>query len=216
MATNKSLQISVDGAKALRQSLKDLGDRQLLAQLAKDNAKIGELVAREARARAGATAGTKAGREQRVANRIRSVKSSGNVSVRLPVMVDVNDKRGPRPVGMGTEFGAYRNRRRLVKNTGGRHTIVRDGEDIQRVIRNVEAQTRMGFDSVPKRAREKWGATPVKVMKVIRGWNGFRPWKAGKAAGYFLFPAIRSNRELMIDLYMESIQRVWQAHKGDK
>lgn len=215
MATNKSLQISVDGAKALRQSLKDLGDRQLLAQLAKDNAKIGEMIARHAQALAGT------GREQIVASGIKQVKSSGNVSVRLPQMVNVNDKRGPRPVGMGTEFGAHRNKRRLVKNTGGRHTIVRDGEDINRVIRRVEDQTVMGdrfggTSTMPKRSR-KFGTTPVKVTKVIRGWNGFRPWRgSGGRAGYFLFPAIRRNRDLAIDLYMESIQRVWQAHKGDR
>jgi hypothetical protein len=213
VATNKSLQINVEGAKALRESLKALGDRALLGQLSKDNARIGDMVVRHAQGLAAP------GRESIVAGRMKSVKSSGNVSVRLPQMVDVNDKRGLRPIGMGTEFGAYRNRRRLVKNTGGRKTIVRDGEDINKVIERVENQTIMrdrfgGSSTMPKRYRSK-GAEAVKVTKVIRGWNGFRPWRgnAGRA-GYFLFPAIRRNRELIIDLYMESVQRVWQQHKA--
>lgn len=211
MATNKSLQISVDGAKALRQSLKDLGDRALLNKLAKDNAQIADLIVRRADDFANA------GREAIVAARLKSVKSAANVSVRLPQMVDVNDKRGPRPIGTGTEFGAYRNRRRLVKNTGGRHTIVRDNENLNAVIKRVEAQTRMGFDTVRKKARtmESYqGFTKaVKVTKVIRGWNGFRSWRK---SGYFLFPAIRDKRDEAIDLYMQSIEEVWTAHKGDK
>jgi len=208
VATNKSLQINVEGAKALRESLKALGDRALLNKLATNNAEIANEIVRAAQANATTR------REDLVAGALKSVKSSGNVSVRLRQLIDVNDKRGLRPVGTGTEFGAYRNRRRLVKNTGGRNTIVRDDEDIDTVIRRVEAQTRFGFDTVRKKARQTWDATPVKVTKVIRGWNGFRPWKSGNNAGYFLFPAIRDNRQKIIDMYMESVQEVWTEHKA--
>lgn len=213
MATNKSLQINVEGAKALRQSLRDIGDRTLLRELGGDNAKIAGMVADHARTLASG------GREAIVASRLREVKSANNVSIRLPQMVDVNDRRGPRPVGTGTEFGAHRNQRRLVKNTGGRRTIVRDNEDIDAVIRRVENQTIMrdrfgGASTMPKRYRNV-GAQPVKVTKVIRGWNGFRPWRGnGSRAGYFLFPAIRRNRDKIIELYMASIDRVWQKHKA--
>lgn len=213
MATNKSLQISVAGAKEMRKALRDLGERQLLRELGGDNREMVAIVIRSAQALAGA------GREAKVAGLLRNVNSANHVSVRLAQMVDVNDKRGSRPVGMGTEFGAYRNRRRLVKNTGGRHTIVREGEDISRVIRRVENQTTMrdrfgGSSTMPKRYR-RVGATAVKVTKVIRGWNGFRPWRgnAGRA-GYFLFPAIRRNRPQLIELYTRSIERVWTKHKA--
>jgi len=206
--TNKGLQVSVDGAKQIRKALKDLEERPLLRQLAKDNKAFAEIVVREAVGLAGP------GRESIVANRLKAGVSQSAVAVRLPGLVDVNDKRGPRPIGMGTEFGAYQNRRRLEKNTGGRRTIVREGEDINKVIRRVEDQTRMGFDTVRKKARQNWGATAVKVTKVVRGWNMFRPWRGNKGrAGYFLYPAVRRNRDKIAEMYADNITRIWKEAK---
>lgn len=211
MASNKALQVNVAGAKELRETLKAMGDRRLLAELSTDNAEIADMIVDDARRRAAP------GRESLVAGLMRVRKSSKSVAVRLPVMVYVNDgkqARGLRPIGMGTEFGA-KYHRRLVKNTGGRKTIVRDDEDISKVIKRVEAQTRMGFDTVPKRARKQWDATPVKVTKVIIGWKGFKPWRGrGHEAGYFLFPAIRANREKAIQMYVKSIEKVWAKTKA--
>lgn len=214
MATNKAAQIDVAGAKELRQVLKDLGDRALLRELAANNAEIADIVVADAKRRAGA------GREAKVASRLQARKSAGNVSIRLPVLVDVNDKRGLRPVGMGTEFGA-KYQRRLVKNTGGRKTIVRDGEDLDRVIKRVESQTvqanQYGFggtDTVRKRTRAL-GNKAVKVTKVIIGWKGYKPWRGnGQTAGYFLFPAIRANRERIIEMYVKSIEDIWSRKKA--
>lgn len=197
----------------MRAVLKDLGDRALLRELGAENQRIAAMIVREAQARA------QPGRERIVAERMMEVRSAGHVSVRLSQLVDVHDKRGPRPVGLGTEFGAYKNRRRLVKNTGGRHTIVRDNENINKVIRRVEAQTIQrdrfgGASTMPKRYRSV-GAQQVRVMKVIRGWNGFRDWRGnGSRAGYFLFPAIRANRDLAIKLYMKNIESIWARRKA--
>ena len=210
MATNKALQVNVEGAKELRETLKAMGDRRLLAELSSDNQEIAQMIVVDAQKRASTH------REQLVASSMTVTKSSKVVQVRLPRLIQVTDKqeRGMRPIGMGTEFGA-KYQRRLVKNTGGRATIVRDEEDISKVIKRVEAQTRMGFDTVPKRARKAWNATPVKVTKIIIGWKGYRPWKGrGDQAGYFLFPAIRNNREKAIEMYVKSIEKVWNRTKA--
>jgi len=210
VATNKALQVNVEGAKELRETLKAMGDRRLLAELSSDNQEIAQMIVVDAQKRASTH------REQLVASSMTVTKSSKVVQVRLPRLIQVTDKqgRGMRPVGMGTEFGA-KYQRRLVKNTGGRATIVRDEEDISKVIKRVEAQTRMGFDTVPKRARKAWNATPVKVTKIIIGWKGYRPWKGrGDQAGYFLFPAIRNNREKAIEMYVKSIEKVWNKTKA--
>jgi len=210
VATNKALQVNVEGAKELRETLKAMGDRRLLAELSSDNQEIAQMIVVDAQKRASTH------REQLVASSMTVTKSSKVVQVRLPRLIQVTDKqgRGMRPVGMGTEFGA-KYQRRLVKNTGGRATIVRDEEDISKVIKRVEAQTRMGFDTVPKRARKAWNATPVKVTKIIIGWKGYRPWKGrGDQAGYFLFPAIRNNREKAIEMYVKSIEKVWNRTKA--
>lgn len=203
--TNKGLQISVEGAKEIRDRLVQLEERQLLRQLGKDNRAFAEIVVREAMSRAAP------GREKIVAGTLSAGVSRTAVAIRLPAMVDVNDKRGPRPVGMGTEFGAYHDRRRLEKNTGGRRTIVRDEENINKVIRRVENQTRMGFDTVRKKARKDWGATAVRVTRVVRGWNMFHTWKGNKEhAGYFLYPAVRDKREEIAQMYADNINRIWE------
>jgi len=213
LAANKTFQANVEGAKELRQVLKDLGDRALLRELRDNNIQIALMIVERARQLADA------GRERKVASAMRTVNSANQVSIRLPQMIDVSDKRGLRQVGLGTEFGAYRNRRRLVKNTGGRRTIVRDDEDLATVIRRVENQTIMrdrfgGSTTMPKRSR-KYGTEQVRVTKVIRGWNGFKPWKGNdRNAGYFMFPAIRDKRDEAIELYLDKVNEIWTRHKA--
>ena len=118
----------------------------------------------------------------------------------------------------GSEFGAYRNRRRLKKNTQGmtqrkiRHTIVRDNEDISKVIRRVENQTVTmdkygGFSNVSKRTR-RIGGIAVKVTGVIIGWNQFNNWRGNKAkAGYFLYPTVRSSTDEIIVKYANEMEQ---------
>lgn len=118
----------------------------------------------------------------------------------------------------GAEFGAYRNRRRLVKNTQGmtnrriRKTIVRDDEDITNVIRRVEQQTVMfrpdgSFDTVAKRTR-RIGGVAVRVTGVVIGWNQFNDWKGNKQkAGYFLYPTLRSSTDDIVIKYADEMEK---------
>ena len=117
------------------------------------------------------------------------------------------------PLAEGVEFGAHRNRRRIIKNTGGRATIVRDREDISTVIRRVESQTidyakRTSY----KRSRSTGLVQAVKATKVIRGWNQFREWRGnGSNAGYALFPTMRANRDEVVEMYGRGMDRITRA-----
>jgi len=207
-STSRVLTIEVEGARELRTVLNDLGEKKLLRQLAKQNKAFAEIVVNEAMGRANGS------RNRIVARGLKAGLSQANVAIRLEALADVHDKRGPRPVGLGAEFGAYHNRKRLEKNTGGRRTIVRENESVNKVIRRVEDQSRMGFDTVKKRARQKWGATAVKVTKIVTGWNMFEPWRGNKAsAGYFLYPAIREHRDEIAQKYADNISRIWKELK---
>lgn len=142
-------------------------------------------------------------------------KAAGSMDAsRSGVAARINAGGKKVPFFGGAEFGAYRDRRRLLKNTRGRATIVRNNEDINRVIRRVEGQTIAydrfgGTSTVRKKAREAYGATGVKVTGTIIGWNQFQPWRGNKAgAGYFLFPTIRRNMNEIIELYGDEMERL--------
>lgn len=116
------------------------------------------------------------------------------------------------PGAFGAEFGANRNQRRLLKNTGGRATVVRG--DMAATRRRVEAQTvqydRYGAPMTVKKKARKLGATAVQVKGAIIGWNQFKPWRgSGENTGYFLWPSIRKNADDVRELYAEAIQKVW-------
>jgi len=117
------------------------------------------------------------------------------------------------PFFAGAEFGAYQNRRRLQKNTGGRATIVRDNENINRVIRRVEAQTvaydRYGAPNTVRQRTRGQGGVAVRVTGTVIGWNQFNKWRGNKnGAGYFLFPTIRQNLQEIIDLYGDEMEKL--------
>lgn len=195
---NAAASIKVVGAKELRASLRQMTDTNLLKEIGKAHRRIGDMVVEEARSRAHSTM------EKAAASRLKS--SAATASARLTL--------GGKPYDLGAEFGAHRNMRRLVKNTGGRHTIVRDTEDINKVIRRVEAQTvvfdRYGAPNTMRKRTRGAGGVAVKVTKVIRGWNWFQPWRGNSAgAGYFLFPALRAKREQIIEEYAQEIERLW-------
>lgn len=195
---NSAASIKVVGAKELRAQLRQMTDTGLLKEVGKAHRRIGEMVIAEARSRAH----TKI--EHAAASRLRASSSTARAQLVL----------GGKPYDLGAEFGAYRNLRRLEKNTGGRRTIVREGEDINRVIAKVQGQTvmydRRGAPTTVGAKFRKYGATAVKVTKVVRGWNWFQPWRGNDAnAGYFLFPALRSKREEIIEQYAQEIERLW-------
>lgn len=114
------------------------------------------------------------------------------------------------PFAEGVEFGAHRNLRRIIKNTRGRATIVRDEENIDRVIGRVEQQSiEIGSRKNSKKAFRSRGSEQVKAVKVIRGWNQFEKWLGnGSNAGYALFPTMRENREEVIKMYETEIAQL--------
>jgi hypothetical protein len=102
----------------------------------------------------------------------------------------------------------------LIKNTGGRATIVRQNESTSKVRKKVESQTLAydkygGSSTVRKRARQDYGATAVKVVGVRIGWNQFKDWRGNKTgAGYFLFPTVRANIDEIIDIYGDGMEKI--------
>ena len=190
--------VRVTGLKELRAVLRQMTDTALLKELAKINEQLAQRVISRARATASGAM------QHSAAGRLKASKSQAAARITL----------GGKPYDFGAEFGAKRNQRRLLKNTRGRATIVRDDEDIDRVTRRVEAQTVAvdrfgGVSPVRKRTRGQ-GGIAVKVTRSMLGWNQFEPWRGnGEGAGYFLFPAIRSSREEIIEAYLDEIERIW-------
>ena len=193
--------IYVRGLDDFRAELKRIdtaGGEGFRKELGRANREIGELV----RTRAGDLAQTKMERQV-----VADMKTSAATRA---ARVEIGNGRSA-AYAYGAEFGAYRDRRRLIKNTRGRATIVRNNEKLSKVIRKVESQTlsydrRGGTTTVRKKAREAWGATAVKVVRVTVGWNQFRPWRGNKlGAGYVLFPTLRKNSDEIAEKYMARV-----------
>lgn len=188
-----------DLRRAIRSTDQTLGSNGQ-AGLKDVNYKVADFVVQRARTRA-STVGRLA------ASAARSMEPS-----RSGVAARINAGGRSAPFFGGAEFGAYRDKRRLLKNTRGRATLVRDEENIKKVIRRVEDQTLAydrfgGSSTVRKRARKDYGATAVKVTGTMLGWNQFREWRGnGRTAGYFLFPTIRANIDEIVDLYSDEMR----------
>lgn len=117
----------------------------------------------------------------------------------------------------GANFGAYRDRTRLIKARGvggmrgrrGRATMVRRGEDIDKVARRVESQyVRRG-----KTVTAAEGGKQVKLQRTaaggimkMQGWNQFRKWR--KNRDYFLYKAVHKNERKISAAYLEELDRV--------
>ena len=141
--------IYVRGLDDFRAELKRIdttGGEGFRKELGRANREIGELV----RTRAGDLAQTKMERQV-----VADMKTSAATRA---ARVEIGNGRSA-AYAYGAEFGAYRERRRLIKNTRGRATIVRNNEKLSKVIRKVESQTlsydrRGGTTTVRKKARE--------------------------------------------------------------
>lgn len=193
--------IYVRGLDEFRAELKRIdttGGEGYRKELGRANREIGELV----RTRASGQAGTKQERQM-----VADMKTSAAVRA---ARIEIGNGESA-SYAYGAEFGAYRDRRRLIKNTRGRATIVRNNERLSKVIRKVESQTLSydrygGTTTVRKKAREAWGATGVKVVRVVVGWNQFRPWRGNKlGAGYVLFPTLRKHSDEIAEKYMARV-----------
>lgn len=131
---------------------------------------------------------------------------------------------------LGVEFGAKQNMRRIVKQRvvrfrtdkdgnltskvgrAGRATIARDGEDIDKIVGRIEAQTvdewgkiqSKGRGVIVRVERYKNGSPKVRI-----GWNHFRPWRGvGPGAGYAVYPTIRENQTQIMALYEAEVSKI--------
>lgn len=127
------------------------------------------------------------------------------------------------PYFAGANFGAYRNKVRLIKaravrDIGGgminqkrtRATMVRGigtERQIQQVARRIERQY---VDTRGRTVARKEGGQQVRLARTkngnirkIRGWNQFRKWSKGK--DYFLFTSIQKNFQEIIDFYYAAL-----------
>ena len=119
----------------------------------------------------------------------------------------------------GANFRAKNNQTRLIKaaNVKGkrsRATMVRSGEDIDKVARRVESQY---VDSRGRNIGKRQGGTQVALkrtkaggLRAIKGWNNFvakgqkpTPWQKGKDE--FLYKAVTMLQKEISDSYQKFI-----------
>ena len=140
------------------------------------------------------------------------------------------------PYFAGANFGAYRNKVRLIKakavrDIGGgfinqkrtRATMVRgigSQRQIEQVARRIERQH---VDTRGRTVARREGGQQVRLARTkngnirkIRGWNQFRKWSKGK--DYFLFTAIEKNFQQIIDFYYDELNQLTRKAfpDGDK
>ena len=218
--------VNVVGLREFQKEIKRLatdGDPKGLDQFKDANYEVGRYV----RGKALVAAGSKGKMARHAANDLAAVRSAPAALLRANTDKDF-------PFFGGAEFGAKHNLRRLVKarvvhpgrpkkngqlgqgrkGSRSRATVVRDGEDVGKVQRRVEAQyaTKSGKTVSPREA----GARQVKVARrangglvVIKGWNQFKPWKGnGHQAGYWLMPTIRENIENIGEMYQDELEKI--------
>ena len=113
----------------------------------------------------------------------------------------------------GANFGADRDIRRLVKapkqGKRSRATRVRNEEDIEKVVRRVEAQfvDRRGRTMTQREGgkRVRLARTKSGSVRVIRGWNQFDKWTKGK--DYFLYRGIAKHSDDLERIYLDEMEQ---------
>lgn len=189
--------VRVEGLARFRRELKAIDQEKALEADLKDaNHRVAQLVVLRARIRA-------ASQGRLAAKAAETLKAS-----RSGVRAEVSFGGREAPFAGGAEFGAYRNKLRLKKNTGGRAYIVRKetAREIARATARIESQTRMRHETVKKGSA---GGVAVRVTGQIRGWNQFKEWRGNKpGAGYFLFPTIRDSAAEIVEIYGDELDRI--------
>jgi hypothetical protein len=208
---NRSGSVTVRGLDELIREVKQLDNADEFEVRIKDaNYKVGELV--------------KLGSQPRIATQ--SSRAAGTMSVSRALKAARLSFGGPKaPWALGVEFGAHRDRRRIIKERAarisksgkflgwsqGRATILRDGEDVDKVIGRIERQTVDEQGRTQARGRGKGVKVSYKNGRpdVRLGWNQFRPWKGiGPDAGYAIFPFIKANSAAIVELYGDEIDKI--------
>lgn len=183
--------IQVVGLRPLLRELRGLDEPAIVDELKDANYQVASLVARRAEVRARALGGMEA-------------KAASTLTARRAQRAaEVSLGGAKAKFAAGAEFGAYRNRLRLLKNkTGagrGRAYIVRDetAKGIAAAKRRIEAQRNINTGEA------------IRVNRQVRGWNQFRPWRGNSTgAGYFLFPTIRESTAEIVDMYGDAIEQI--------
>lgn len=211
MPVNRSGSITVRGLDDLIKQVKGLDDPEQFELRIKDaNYKVGELV--------------RVGAGPRIPVKTGAARNSLSVSKTLKAArLSLGGAKAPH--ALGVEFGAHKDRRRIVKERAvrisrsgkvslskSRATILRDGEDADAVIGRIERQSvdeqgrtqARGRGVGVKVARYKNGSPKIRI-----GWNQFRPWRGiGPDAGYAIFPFIKANNQVIVELYKDEIDRI--------
>jgi hypothetical protein len=179
--------VEVEGLAQFRRELRRLDEAGFTHELKDTNWLIASRVADWAKVRARSM-----GRmEAKAADSLRPTRGVTSAAVTLG--------GAQAPFAPGSEFGAYRDRLRLRKSTGGRAYLVRreSRAQIDKTIRRIEAQ------------HDQRTGSQSRVTGRVRGWNQFRPWRgSGSAAGYWLYPAIRAHNDEIVDEYGDAIDRI--------
>lgn len=191
MAFRSEASIEVRGLRDLQRELRRLDESGLIDQLKDANHEVAQLVVERARQKAR----TLGGMEAKAAESLTARRGERRAEVSL-------GGRGYE-FAAGAEFGAHRDKIRLLKQSGSRRRtrayLVRDGSEraIRQATKRIEAQSNINTGQ------------QVAVTGRIRGWNQFRPWTGNKAgAGRFLFPAIRDRADDIRDVYGDALDQI--------
>jgi len=189
--------IRIEGLDRFRKAIKHAAGPEAVEALKRVNISIAEMIVERTKPKM-------AKRSKRSAASLRAAKTTNGAYV--------YGGGASAPHFGGVEFGAHQNQRRLIKHPykgkgksarRGRATIVRDGENIDKIKRKVESQF---VTSTGKTVAAREGGTQVRVKQVRLGWNMFDEWKGnGAHAGYFLYDTVRSSSQEITDTYMKAM-----------
>lgn len=176
--------VRVEGLDDFRRELRKLDEAGLIEELKDANKSVADFVVLRARLKAiGVSPGA-----ARVAQSLTARRGQRAAEVSFG---------GPKyPDAAGHEFGAYRDKLRLVK-ASGRNYIVHDESKLAKTRKRVEAQRNINTGA------------QTRIVKEVRGWRQFKEWRGNKAgAGYFLFPTIRSHADEIVEMYGDAIDKI--------
>ena len=192
--------IRIEGLDRFRKALKHASGPEAVEALKRVNISVAEMIVERTKPKM-------AKRSERSAASLRAAKTANGA------FVYGGGARAPHFGGV--EFGAYHDRRRLIKHPykgegksarRGRATIVRDGENIEKIKKKVESQF---VTSTGKTVSAREGGNRVRVKNIRLGWNMFEEWKGnGSQAGYFLYDTVRSSSQEITDTYMAAMIQI--------
>ena len=194
--------IEVEGLNAFLRDLKKSGQRAD-DDIRSANEKVADIVIKKARTLANTKQEKRAAATLQESSTLTAVRVTGG-SAKVPYFG-------------GANFGAYVNRKRIIKaprttaegRRRGRSTIVRRGESVTKVVQRIEAQS---VDSrgklVPRGHGNRVQVARLKngQVKVIRGWNQFRAqggkptrWRKGK--DQMVYAAVKATERQVVETY---------------